>query len=280
VQLILKHFRGITRFTQLLLHIVKGLLQLYWLLYRRGSSWHKTTDGLDTISAWMQQLIVIFNITVTRHGYPARSCVTQPSTLLLCNHISWLDIIIISSMTHVKFVSKDDLLYWPCIGKLAKNSGTLFLDRKNKFALRVMLKQVQASLENGLDVLIFPEGTTTNGKSVSTFRNGLIQAAINSHCQTQTVTLQYFRDGKYCALSPYINNDTFLAHAYRLLCETGTAVTVHFDIPRRASGRQRLDIARQAREKILDNIHNPFKSHASLLTTHNSKLDNREIIGQ
>ncbi len=254
MQFIISHCRGITRFLRMLFHIGKGLVKLYWLQITRGTSWHKTTDGLDTISLWMQQLLAIFNVKITRYGNPAHFSSTGHATLFLSNHVSWLDIIIISSLTHVKFVSKDDLLYWPFVGKLSKNSGTLFLDRKNRFALRDMLKQIQSRLENNLNVLIFPEGTTTDGESVAEFRTALVQAAINSNSMVQTITLRYTTNGETCPNTPYINDDTFLPHAYRLLCQTHLQASVYFAEPVQATQQTRQNLSEASRQVMLDTL--------------------------
>ena len=267
MQKVVSHYRGVSRLLRLAFHVSKGLTKLYWLNLSKGSSWHKTTAGLDTITLWMQQLTTIFNVKITRHGHPARPAGLDGGTLYLSNHVSWLDIIIISSLTHVKFVSKDDLISWPFVGRLSKDSGTLFLDRNNKFALRDMLKQIQRRLENRLNVLIFPEGTTTDGETVSEFRNALIQAAINSASHIQTITLHYHKNGELCQTAPYINDDKFFPHAYRLLCQKYTEVNVQFDSAETSENKTRQDISHQSRQVMLDTL-----EQSKVLTARNHRV--------
>ena len=114
------------------------------------------------------------------------------ATLLLANHISWLDIVAIHAVApQARFVSKADVLAWPLLGWLIKGAGTLFIERERKRdALRV-LHQVAEALKAGDTVAVFPEGTTGDGATLLPFHANLLQAAIATGTPVQRVALRY-----------------------------------------------------------------------------------------
>ena len=103
------------------------------------------------------------------------------ATLLVANHISWLDIAAIhAAVPHARFVSKADVLQWPLLGWLIRNAGTLFIERERKRdALRVVHAMAEA-LQSGQTVAVFPEGTTGDGATLLPFHANLLQSAIAS----------------------------------------------------------------------------------------------------
>jgi 1-acyl-sn-glycerol-3-phosphate acyltransferase len=111
--------------------------------------------------------------------------------LFVANHISWLDIPVVSSARPVRFVSKDDVLYWPVMGWLARRTGTLFLNRGSGRAAHRMAGTLAGALKDGQHMVIFPEGTTTDGSSVLPFKPMLLQAAIDAGACVVPISLHY-----------------------------------------------------------------------------------------
>lgn len=114
-----------------------------------------------------------------------------PRALLVCNHISWLDIFVINAMMPAAFVSKDDVLGWPLIGWLCTNTETIFLERGSRAAAQRTLDTMIEHLRSGVPVAVFPEGTTTGGDRVLPFHAALFQGAIDAQAAVVPMVLRY-----------------------------------------------------------------------------------------
>jgi len=114
----------------------------------------------------------IFGARVSRHGPPVRG-----PALLLANHQSWLDILILGGAVGARFVSKDEVNRWPAVGFLARLNRTLFISRENKGAVMGQAEQLRAALADPQPMALFPEGTTSDGRQLLPFRPSLLAAA-------------------------------------------------------------------------------------------------------
>ncbi len=120
---------------------------------------------------WLICKMLSLRITVV--GKPYRDA----PTLLLSNHISWLDIPVIASITPVSFVSKSDVKKWPLVGQFAALQKTIFVDRKKRSDSGRTSNAMAARLAEGDAVLLFAEGTSGMGTHVLPFRSALVGAA-------------------------------------------------------------------------------------------------------
>lgn len=100
-----------------------------------------------------------------------------PGTLIVSNHVSWLDICIIGSVLPVNFVAKADISGWPIFGSLAKLQKTLFINRDRRSDTANQRNAMQDRLLNGSRLVLFPEGTTGDGTIVFPFKSALFAAA-------------------------------------------------------------------------------------------------------
>lgn len=100
-----------------------------------------------------------------------------PGTLIVSNHVSWLDICIIGSVLPVNFVAKADISGWPILGFLAKLQKTLFIKRDRRSDTANQRNAMQDRLLDGSRLLLFPEGTTGDGTIVFPFKSSLFAAA-------------------------------------------------------------------------------------------------------
>ena len=181
-----------------------------------------------------------------RGNVPARG-----PALLVANHISWLDIVVLHAARYCRFVSKANVRHWPLIGPLATGAGTLYVERESRRdAMRVVHRMVQALGE--ADVLaIFPEGTTSDGMDVLPFHANLLQSAIAAAAPVQPVALQFFEDSKPSRTVAYVGDDSLVGSIWRTLCAEGLRAVVTFGEPQRAAGRDRRAWARDLRETIV-----------------------------
>src|SRR4029079_13679602 len=119
---------------------------------------------------WLKRL----GVELTIAGTPAR----VGPMLLVSNHISWLDIVVLHAVCHCRFVAKADVKRWPLIGTLATGGGTLYVKRESRRDAMRMVHHMAQALRDRDVLAVFPEATTSNGESVLPFHATLIQAAI------------------------------------------------------------------------------------------------------
>lgn len=100
------------------------------------------------------------------------------SGLLVCNHLGYLDILLLSAIHPCVFVSKDDVESWPVFGKYAKQSGTIFIDRSRRGDTARVSEQLQLALREDVLVVLFPEGTSSDGSGVLSFHSSLFEPAV------------------------------------------------------------------------------------------------------
>ena len=120
-----------------------------------------------------QQLCRLLGVTIHLHGAVAED---RP-VLLVSNHISWLDIIVLSAVAPVSFVAKSEVGTWPFISWLAKLQGTLFIDREDRLSAGHSAREIMARLREGDHIVIFAEGTSSDGNVVLPFKTSLFAAA-------------------------------------------------------------------------------------------------------
>lgn len=163
----------------------------------------------------------------------------EGAVLHACNHISWADIPVLGGTLDAAFVAKAQVARWPVIGALARRTPTLFIDREHRSGSGAQADALRACLQGGRGVLLFPEGTTSDGSSVLPFRSSLFAAADAAHC-VQPVALSYLAaDGG--ALTPerlrqvaWIGDDG-LMDALRGVARAPLGVLVQFLTPLPAS---------------------------------------------
>jgi len=159
-------------------------------------------------------------VTVQVHGVMPRE-----HALWVSNHISWIDIPVIGSLTRVFFLSKAEVANWPLMGRLARAGGTLFIQRGSGDSDKVR-QQITGFLQQKLPILFFPEATTTDGKQVRRLHGRLLQSAIDTQTSVQPVLLCYVTS--QCTLDlviPFIGEISFAEHLKQVLAHP--AVTAH-----------------------------------------------------
>lgn len=101
----------------------------------------------------------------------------QGPALIAANHSSWLDIIVISTVGPVSFVSKREVARWPVFGTFARLQRTVFVDRDKRAATGAYRKEMQERFSQGDILVLFPEGTSTDGNRILPFKSALMGAA-------------------------------------------------------------------------------------------------------
>ena len=141
------------------------------------------------------------------------------SGLLACNHLSYLDALVLGALTPAVFVSKSEVRHWPMIGGMCARGGTIFLQRERaRDAVRTN-QAVADALRSGLPVAIFPEGTTTDGLEPLPFHPALFQPAIAVGVPVWPLALSYwFADGSDAsARVAYFGDVKFVPHVLQFM---------------------------------------------------------------
>ena len=178
------------------------------------------------VQVWASQLLRIWDIELEVRGKP----VLQGPALLVCNHISWLDIVVIHATRHCRFVSKSELREWPLIGTLATGAGTLYIERENRKDAVRMVKEMARALKEGDVLAVFPEGTTGDGVDMLPFHANLIQSAIDADAPIQPLALQYVdaASNEISMAARFVGDDTLVGSIWRTLNVSGLKTVVQF----------------------------------------------------
>ena len=115
--------------------------------------------------------------------------------LIVSNHISWLDIVILGSVLPVSFVAKSEVGGWPGAGLLARAQRTIFVDRRSRQATGSVATSIASRLQEGDMIALFAEGTTSDGNRILPYRSSLIGAAGGGETAILPVALIYTARG-------------------------------------------------------------------------------------
>jgi 1-acyl-sn-glycerol-3-phosphate acyltransferase len=107
--------------------------------------------------------------------------------MIVCNHVSWLDISVISAVAPIVFVAKSEISGWPLFGLLAKLQRSVFVDRSRRHETDAVNAEIARRLAGGDPVVIFGEGTSSDGNRVLAFRTALIGAARDALAEAEHV---------------------------------------------------------------------------------------------
>jgi 1-acyl-sn-glycerol-3-phosphate acyltransferase len=126
------------------------------------------------LPVWFHRLFLkLFGTRVIVRGRPPE----EGATLVLCNHVSWLDIPVLASLRPLSFVAKSEVAGWPVVGLFARLQRSVFIDRARKSHTASVNTEVGHRLARGDVIVLFPEGTTGDGNRVLPFRSALVGAA-------------------------------------------------------------------------------------------------------
>lgn len=207
------------------------------------------------------------NKTMTARITVSGEPVKDQACLLISNHASWQDILLLGGTLPISFVAKSDVADWPVVGTLAKLGGTLFIDRTRRQAAGATKNEMQTRLEDGGSLVLFPEGTTNDGNRILPFKSSLFGASQmeidGKPVVVQPVSIAYqkvwgmpmCRERRTAFAWP--GDIGFSEHLWRNLKSGPLDVAIHFhpatDI-KQAGGRKQL--AKHCQEQVQDGLAN------------------------
>ena len=164
-----------------------------------------------------QRIARLLHLRLRVHG----TCGTAP--LVVCNHVSYLDIVAFGAVVPVRFVAKSEVRSWPWFGWLARCAGTIFLLRKQRRSLLLASLRMRSAVQQNTRVVIFPEGTSTHGRTVLPFRSSLLAVAVEESWPVLPAWIGYESD-EVC----WWGEMTLLPHLWPLLGHEEIWATIRF----------------------------------------------------
>lgn len=215
--------------------VVAGAGWYTWLVLIRGG-------GRRARVCWMQWMSRQF-LRVLRCRVEVRGDIPR-SGLIVCNHLGYLDVIVIGSACPAIFVAKSDVSGWPVFGALASMAGTLFVERGKRSSVRNQLSLLKEPLASGFAVVLFPEGTSSDGSRVLPFRSSLLEGARLAGRSIVPAALTYdLEDGDAGTEICYWGDMTFVSHLFRLLSKKQCRATLSFAGARAPSADRKQEAA-------------------------------------
>lgn len=174
------------RLLRLCLHLLLGLSTCA-LVFPFASAASRAAH----IRNWSHKLLAICRVQISIIDRAAGAAASH--SLVVANHISWLDIFVINSWQPCHFVAKSDIRDWPLIGWLCDKAGTIFIARGRLRDVRRIYEGLVHGLAAGEHVAFFPEGTTSTQGTVLPFHANLFEAAIEARVPVQPFALRYLQ---------------------------------------------------------------------------------------
>jgi len=151
------------------------------------------------------------------------------SGLVVSNHLSYLDILLYAAAMPCTFVSKSEVLGWPMFGVLARCGGTIFVERTRVHGVNDPARGITEALKSGIPVILFPEGTSTDGATVLPFLSALFEPAVETRSVIHPAAIGYsLADGVEADLC-YYGDITFLPHLLGALAHEGVESKIIFE---------------------------------------------------
>ena len=193
------------------------------------------------MQTWGKSILFVLGIKIDRNEIPETR-----NFILMPNHRSYIDIFIVAALTPAAMVGKAELKKWP-LGKLGiKITGSILVDRSEIKSLIQTMNKIKETINQGIPVALFPEGTTYIGPLTKPFKNGSFQIAANAGIPVIPLAIHY-KDVN----DAWVGNDTFLPHFFRQMGKPITKVYLKYGSP--VSDTDYKNIQTQTREQI-DNM--------------------------
>ena len=185
-------------------------------------------------------------------GINSRVSGSIPSSgLLVCNHLSYLDILVLAACSPAVFVAKQEVKSWPVFGWFANVAGTLFVQREKRTHVGQLTDEMEIVLNHGGLVILFPEGTSSDGQTVLPFKSSLLEpAARQAHPLSAGLIHYELDDGNVGEEVCYWKDMTLFPHLINLLSKRTIRASVQFTQLRQGS-TNRKELARQLHSEVL-----------------------------
>jgi len=231
------------RLLRLILHLLRGLATA-GLVFPLVSGERQ----LAIIRRWSRGMLHVLNVRLRVHGAPPHG---RAPTMIVSNHVSWLDIWVIHAVCPVRFVAKSDVRRWPVVGWLVARAGTIFIERTRRRDTAHTNRRIVDVLSSGERVGVFPEGTTTDGTHLRAFHASLFQPALGAGARVASAAIRYPLRGGAANLDAAYSGERSLLQSLRLiLAQRLVRAELTFCGVLEPAGMTRRDLARESHRLI------------------------------
>lgn len=245
------------RLTRLAVHLLRGLL-IASLIF----PWLPMAKRDARKQRWSKKLLAILSVSVREHDAPYK---IPDRCVLVLNHISWLDIFVINARSPATFIAKSEIRDWPFVGWLCTLVGTLYIERGKPSAARRATAAIVAQLGHGALIAVFPEGTTTFGRSLEPFHAALFQPAVDAEATLLPIALRYLDPGgSHTDAAGYVGETSFLESVWTIVSTRHFVADLCFLASASARGLTRRSLAERTEATIADalGVPRPNRPHA------------------
>lgn len=148
--------------------------------------------GAAVQGAWAATIARCLGVRVAPHPPPPRG-----RYLIVSNHVSYLDILVLATVFRGRFVAKSEIAGWPAVGWLARSVGTLFIDQTKKRDVLRVGEELQRTLASGVSVFVFPEAGASRGARIEPFKSSLLAGPARESIACLPVVLRYETDAPW-----------------------------------------------------------------------------------
>ncbi len=202
-----------------------GITGFYYLRWLAGVPFVFTSEGHAlrwrnrNFGGWARASARIMGLAVNVRNRPP-----EAPFLLISNHLSYVDVVVLASQVDCAFIAKSEVAGWPILGFISGTLDTIFIDRKRKRDVVRAMSAAEATLRRGLGVILFAEGTSTGGHTPQPFKSSLLEFAARRRLPVHYSSIRYVvpqgepsADQSVC----WWGSMTFPGHLFRLLQLSG-----------------------------------------------------------
>ncbi len=225
------------RWLRLLTHVAVGLAAV-GMVYPRVSPARRA----HLTGWWARKLLRILNVVLSVHG--ARPAADARNLIIAANHVSWVDIFVISAAQPARFIAKSEIRDWPIAGWLCDRAGTIFIRRARRSDTAKINEVMHAVLAEGATIGFFPEGTTTNGDRLLKFHTSLFEPAVVNAATLAPAAIRYrASDGERNDAVAFIGELSFAESVGLIIRQKSMIAEITFAPPIEAQGLTRRELA-------------------------------------
>ena len=213
---LMKQFLKVLIFSlKIILLILEAAIVSKFVFRFTSSSWKNIY-----VQNWSRKVLKTFGVSIKLVNPENLSI--KSGFCIVSNHISWIDIQVIESIIHCRFISTSEVFSWPVIGKMAEAAGSLFINLENpRTGTKKIVDQMVPLLKAGEKICFFPEGTSTDGKQILPFKSNLFQACVTAETPVVPVAIRYLDVSNQVSTAPGFFGDMTLIECMSNIFKNG-----------------------------------------------------------
>lgn len=233
-------------------------LMIPWLLYMaieslpvtlRRNKWDAVNGMALKVRKWGRGLMRIFNIHIHCHGENPLAGDRREGMLIVSNHLGYVDVFVHGALFGIRFAPKAEIRKWPILGLYTSFVHPVWVDRSSKMKSKKCVEEFRATLLNGVPLIVYPEGTSTEGVEVLPFKSSLFDIVTDGESRILPVVTRY-RVPEGAATPCWFGDISMGRHLWDFLAIPRIDADIYILPPVRSGTKERKELACQVQEKI------------------------------